>query len=89
MTLSRHGFAEVTTLSQELIFARIAENNRGGIFSKFLLDAGCNLPKSQKKPFLKKCGLRPFVSSQSIYFASSMWIHDFIKTLFANVTTLS
>jgi len=39
----------------------------GGIFSKFLLDAGCdNLPKSAKKPFLKKCGLRPFVSSQSI-----------------------
>jgi len=55
------------TLSRELIFARIAENNRGGIFLKFLLDAGCdNLPKLPKKPFLKKCGLRPFVSSQSI-----------------------
>ena len=60
-------FAEVTTLSQKLIFTRITENNRGGIFSKFLLDAGCdNLPKSPKKPFLKKSGLRPFVSSQSI-----------------------
>ena len=58
----------VTTLSQKLIFARIAKNNRGGIFSKFLLNAGCdNLPKSQKKTFLKKCGLRPFVSSQSIW----------------------
>ena len=60
--------SQVTTLSQEFIFARIAENNTGGIFSKFLLDAGCdNLPKLLKKPFLKKCGLRPFVSSQLIY----------------------
>ena len=57
----------ISTLSQKLIFARIAENNRSGIFSKFLLDAGCdNLPKSPKKPFLKKYGLRHFVSSQSI-----------------------
>ena len=45
-------FAEGTTLSQELIFARIAENNRDGIFSKFLLNAGCdNLPKSPKNHF--------------------------------------
>ena len=43
-------FAEVTSLSQELIFARIAENNRGRMFSKFLLDVGHdNLPKSRKK----------------------------------------
>ena len=58
----------VTTLSQKLIIARIAESNRDGIFSKTLVDAGCNnIPKSPKKPFLKKCGLRPFVSSQSKY----------------------
>ena len=57
---------KVTILSQKLIFARIAENNGGGILSKFLLDAECDdLPKSPKKPLLKKCGLRPFVSSQS------------------------
>ena len=60
-------FAEVTTLSQELIFAQIMENNRDGIISKLLVDARCdNLPKSPKKSFLKKCGLRPFVSSQPI-----------------------
>ena len=57
----------VTTLSQKLIIARIAESNRDGIFSKLLVDAGYdNVPKSPKKRFLKKCGLRPFVSSQSI-----------------------
>ena len=68
MILSKTWFAEVTTLSQELVFARIAEINRGGIFSKFLSDAGCdNLPKSPEKHFLKKCGLRPFVSSQSLF----------------------
>ena len=69
MTLFRHMyFVWVTTLSQKLIIARIAESNRNGIFSKSLVDAGCdNKPKSQKKKrFLKKCGLRPFVSSQSI-----------------------
>ena len=38
----RTWFAKVTTLSQKLIFARIVENNRGGIFLKFLLDAGCD-----------------------------------------------
>ena len=57
----------VTTLSQEFIYTRIVENNRDGIFLKSLVDAGCdNLPKSAKKAFLKKCGLRPFVLSQSI-----------------------
>ena len=68
MTLFRHTyFVWVTTLSQKLIIARIVESNGDGIFSKSLVDAGCdNLPKSQKKRFLKKCGLRPFVSSQSI-----------------------
>ena len=55
------------TLSQELIFARIAENNGDRIFLKILVDAVYdNLPKSPKTPSLKKCGLRPFVSSQSI-----------------------
>ena len=43
------------------------ESNRDGIFSKSLVDVGCdNVPKSPKKRFLKKCGLRPFVFSQSI-----------------------
>ena len=32
-------FAEVTTLSQELIFAPIAENNRGAVFSNLIDDA--------------------------------------------------
>ena len=42
-------FAEVTTLSQELIFARMTENNRDGIFSKLVVDAGSdNIPKSPK-----------------------------------------
>jgi len=60
-------FAEVTTLSQEFIYAQIAKNNRDGIFLKLSADAGCdNLPKSAKKAFLKKCGLCPFVSTQSI-----------------------
>ena len=58
----------VTTLSQKLIIARIAKSNRDKIFSKSLVDGGCdNIPKSPKKRFLKKCGLRPFVSSQSIF----------------------
>ena len=57
----------VTTLSQKLIIALIAESNRGGFFSKSLVDPGCdNIPKSPKKRFFKKCGLHPFVSSQSI-----------------------
>ena len=64
----------VTTLSQKLIITRIAESNRDGIFSKSLVDAGCdNIPKSPKKGFLMKCGLRPFVSSQSIYKISLQW----------------
>jgi len=43
-------FVWVTTLSQKLIIARMAESNRDGIFSKSLVDAGCdNIPKSQKK----------------------------------------
>jgi len=46
------GFAEVTTLSRELIFARMAENNRDGFFSKLLVDAERdNLPKSQRNHF--------------------------------------
>ena len=57
------------TLSQKLIIARIEESNKDGIFSKSLVDARCdNIPKSQKKRFLKMRGLRPFVSSQSIWF---------------------
>jgi len=61
MTLSKPMFAEVTTLSQKLIFARIAENNRDRIFSKFLLDAGCdNLPKSQNKNSFKKVWVTSF-----------------------------
>ena len=48
-------FAEVTTLFRELIFSRIAENNRVGIFSKHLLDVGCdNLPESPKKKHFSK-----------------------------------
>ena len=62
-------FAEVTTLSQESIFARVAENNRDKIFSKLLADLVYdNLPKSPKKAFFKKCELRPFVSSQLILY---------------------
>ena len=54
MTLFRHMyFMWVTTLSQKLIIAGIAESNRDKIFSKSLVDAGCdNIPKSpQKKDF--------------------------------------
>ena len=44
-------FAEVRTLSQELIFARLTENNKDEIFSKLVVDAGCdNIPKSPNKP---------------------------------------
>ena len=47
----------VTTLSQKLIIARIAECNRDGIFSKSLVDVGCdNIPKSQKKGFWRSVG---------------------------------
>jgi len=45
-------FSEVITLSEELIFARIAENNKDGIFSNLLVYMRAviiNLPKSEKR----------------------------------------
>jgi len=45
----------------------MTENNWDEIFSKLVVDAGCdNIPKSQKKFFLRSVGYR-FVSSQSIW----------------------
>ena len=54
-------FVWVTTLSQKLIIARVAESNRDGIFSKSLVDAGCdNIPKSQKKIFFEEVWVTSF-----------------------------
>ena len=44
--------AEDTTLSQELISPRIAENNSDEIFSKLVVDRGCDdILKLPKKNF--------------------------------------
>jgi len=69
-------FSKVTTLSQKLIFARTAENNRDRIFSKLGFDAGYdNVSKSPKNHFLKKCGLRPFVlhSRYNAHLYEAVW----------------
>jgi len=50
MALSRHVSQRLRLLSQKLIFAWIAENSRDGIFSKLVINAGCdNIPKSHTK----------------------------------------
>ena len=54
-------FSEITTLSQELIFARMTENNRDGIFKKLVVDAEYNnIPKSPKKIFFETVWVTSF-----------------------------
>ena len=66
----------VVTLSQEFIYARTAEINRAGIFSKLLVDRDVIIYQNHKKYFFEKIWVTSFcffrVDKVKLYIVVSM-----------------